>query len=310
MRPHALHLVPLVLLVLLTTSVPGAEAFHDEELPILHSATVDRSAWVSYLFETDGAKVVAHIGAYDTRNPLVLGAALYDEVERLQWSAWLTVISGHDGLYVDANPVANQNVHVDLTNPGPESPGYELGVTVNPSGATAEPRVGKYKLLLWHGGSAGRVSYELRGGEGVSCVNVEEGSGTFAYTSRDFAGLANVHAGAPVTPAGEGARLTADVQRGVTVADTLIAIYAEVPGAYNEDMMSVDTPDGSRTCPCAFFSFVADDFGIPRGPGNYVFRNTGVGARGAFGEFYLAGADARLADTPAGPAEVGCSSSS
>ena len=277
--------VPLLLIVAFLSMVAPASASHDSSTPLLDSGESPQAHWVSYAFQTDGAKVVADLEVFNPRKPLVVGYALYDGSGNSIFRYTFISLPGTTGVFTDARP-GGLHVHVDETEPSPESPTFRLGVTMNGDGAA--PKAGSYKLILWAAGAGSRYTHSLRGAAGVTCQGVATGHDTFVYTARDFAGSASVAAGA----GGEiGARATVDTSLAVKVKGSLLGMF--MPLASGVDQMSADTPTGSRDCPCVFWEFLPG--GTSRfGPGKYTFFDNGAGVGGSEGEVVLTAADTYL----------------
>lgn len=285
MRPVARLAALAVVASVLVAPAPG-QAFHQEELPLLHSGSRFGSGWFTYSFSTDGAMVATDVVARNVRLPIQAAIYVYDQDNRFVSGFTLTKLSGDTGVLVDAT-VAGQNVRVDLLQPQPTQPEFRLGLVWNDPEASGEPLVGTFKQLVWVAGSAGRTEYALRGDPGAAFGgNVRTGSRTFLYTSEDFTGTANLQAGVGAAEA----RVQQQAYLDYSAFGTLIGAYAPVTEAL--DVLSVDTPSGSVACACSFRHFVDGGSVPPFRPGGYRFHLTGASvAPNASGEVILGGAD-------------------
>jgi len=279
----------VVIVAALVGSMAQATARADT-LPTIASGGGPSHGWVAIKFtNTAGAQ-----GAVTVQNSEVAGAGfvsayLYDATNRPVAGGNVGVTGAMGDVHMQAAlppaPGAEQTV---VTS---HSAQYGGGVTIT-FDSLLPP--GTYKALLIAGGNARGWSWALRGNASVSAPTASiTGSDVYAYSAKDFSGLASVqgYAGAFNVPSA-GAALNVATQRAITAAHSLVGIGFFAPGTTIHSDMTMDGPGGSRTCPCSLGAVTGSD---AAGPGSYSFRYTGVGAGPSnFADFVLGVADAYL----------------
>lgn len=285
--PVASPPVRVVLFLLLAVLlVPAGVAFHDDDLPVLVPPQSGDFEWVAVKVATNGAPIALDLVAHDVSTPQML--ALYavgpDGVALYGFPAYSS--DAQTGANVRLGPLGSDvREHASASIPT-SSVGVSLNTDDDPRPAGTS-RVGTYTLIAMVHAQQSSTDWTIRALPGAEVLSVTTGKGAMALGSGEFDG--GVHAQAYA--GNMGGRATIASEKTLVVEGRFFGFFGPFFPT-SQDVLSVDGPQGSQSCPCAFTDAVG---ARSIGPGSFTFRATGAGASiHPLDDFILIGADVLL----------------
>lgn len=229
------------------------------------------AGWARIDLSDDDGHLRVTVTATGPELPLALGADFVDSQGRSLFLSAVYFEKARDGFRVEVGSGSTEIVNEHREGGGffVVEATYELHLRSS--------RAFDGEVVLWSADQAQETSWTVSGGSGSSIGDVSTGSDTFLAVDDDLEGP--LEAESP--PMLRGQVLAG---RSVSVDGSLVGLFSH--GGSSWDQMTMEGPQTSRQCPCAFGELGSHALG----PGTYEFEATGVG----FGDarwILLTGAD-------------------
>ncbi|MBV8303270.1 MAG: hypothetical protein JOZ04_03610 [Acidimicrobiia bacterium] len=267
-------IVGLLILSVVCPAVLRGTPARADTLPVVASGGGPAHGWTAIEWtHTSGAQGQLTILNSNVSGPGFASLYIYDASDHTLAGGNVGITGNLGDAHVQVNvPPAPS---VDKTVVTSRSIPYGGEVNINFDSTSLPP--GTYKAVFVAGGDGTGWTWALKGNAEVSPPTATtSGSDVYAYSAKDFSGLASTQTYAGFgAVASMGGEANAETQRSSTAAHTLVGIGFFAPATGAAVQMGMQGPTGSQSCICTL-----SDFRGPgaAGPGTWTFTYTGAGA--------------------------------